>query len=66
MATGYLQAGGIRMTGRRLRSEEVVTLTVLSEKGACNAEIARLLGVTEGMVRYHRTKLCSVFRGAGS
>jgi transposase len=45
------------MKGRRLRREEVVTLTVLTEKGANNAEIARLLGVTEGTVRYHRTKL---------
>lgn len=44
------------MRGQRLRREEIVTLMVLTEKGASNTEIAKLLGVTEGTVRYHRTK----------
>jgi transposase len=37
----------------RLRGEEVVTIQVLAEKGAKNTEIARVMGVTEGTVRYH-------------
>lgn len=38
---------------RRLREEEVVTVQVLAEKGQNHCEIARVLGVTEGAVRYH-------------
>jgi hypothetical protein len=38
---------------RRLRKEEVVTVQVLAEKGQNHCEIARVLGVTEGAVRYH-------------
>ena len=38
---------------RRLSSEEVVTIEVLSEKGQNHCEIARTLGVSEGTVRYH-------------
>lgn len=37
----------------RLRREEVVTIEVLSEKGENHCEVARLLGVSEGTVRYH-------------
>ncbi|NJN63604.1 MAG: IS21 family transposase [Acidobacteria bacterium] len=36
----------------RLRREEIVTLGVLAERGQNHCEIARLLGVTEGAVRY--------------
>jgi transposase len=38
---------------RRLRKEEVVTVQVLAEKGQNHCEIARVMGVTEGTVRYH-------------
>ncbi|HKI04016.1 MAG TPA: sigma factor-like helix-turn-helix DNA-binding protein [Thermoanaerobaculia bacterium] len=37
----------------RLRREGIVTIQVLSEKGQNHSEIARVLGVTEGTVRYH-------------
>ena len=37
----------------KLRKEDVVTLHVLKEKGSSNTKIARVLGVTEGAVRYH-------------
>jgi transposase len=37
----------------RLRREEVVTIQVLSEKGENHCQVARVLGVTEGTVRYH-------------
>lgn len=37
----------------RLRREDVVTIQVLSEKGQNHCEIARVLGITEGTVRYH-------------
>jgi hypothetical protein len=37
----------------RLRREEVVTIHVLAEKGEKKTDIARVLGVTEGTVRYH-------------
>lgn len=37
----------------RLRREEVVTIKVLSEKGENHCQVARLLGVSEGAVRYH-------------
>jgi transposase len=43
----------------RLGREEVVTLHVLARKGKTNSEIARVLGVTEGAVRYHRRRLAS-------
>lgn len=45
------------MRGRRLREEEVVTLKVLLEKGVPNTEIGRVLGVSEGAVRYHGRKI---------
>lgn len=35
-----------------LRREEIVTIKVLSEKGENNCQVARLLGVSEGTVRY--------------
>ena len=38
---------------RKLSEEEIVTLKVLHAKGQSNCEIAQLLGVTEGAVRYH-------------
>lgn len=41
---------------RRLRREEIVTLGVLAEKRQSNCEIARVLGVTEGTIRYHRKR----------
>jgi len=37
----------------RLRSEEIVTIRVLAEKGASHCAIGRTLGVAEGTVRYH-------------
>jgi transposase len=37
----------------RLRKEEIVTLQVLSEKGESHCQVAQVLGVTEGAVRYH-------------
>lgn len=37
----------------KLRSEEIVTLGVMKDKGVSNCQIARTLGVTEGNVRYH-------------
>jgi transposase len=37
----------------RLRREEVVTIEVLSDKGENHSAVARMLGVTEGAVRYH-------------
>lgn len=37
----------------RLRKEEIVTLRVLSERGASHSLVARQLGITEGTVRYH-------------
>jgi len=44
------------MRGRRMSREEIVTLKVLSGKGKSNQEVARILGVTEGAVRYHKRK----------
>lgn len=46
----------------RLRREEIVTIEVLSEKGQSHCEIARVLGVTEGTVRYHLRRAAA---GAG-
>lgn len=37
----------------KLRSEEIVSLKVLVDKGLSNCEVGRTLGVTEGDVRYH-------------
>lgn len=43
----------------KLRPEELVTLTILSQKGQSNAQIARTLGVTKGAVRYHLRRLAA-------
>jgi DNA-binding CsgD family transcriptional regulator len=37
----------------RLSKEEIVTLQVLGAKGRTKTEIAAVLDVTEGTVRYH-------------
>ena len=37
----------------KLSKEEIVTITVLKEKGETNQAIGRRLGVSEGAVRYH-------------
>lgn len=37
----------------QLSKEEIVTLVTLKSKGQSHCEIARMLGVTEGAVRYH-------------
>lgn len=37
----------------KLRPEEIVTLSVLKNKGQSNLQIAQTLGVSEGTVRYH-------------
>ena len=37
----------------KLGKEQIVTLGVLQEKGQSNSATARVLGVTEGAVRYH-------------
>lgn len=42
-----------------LRREEIVTINVLSEKGENNCQVARLLGVSEGTVRYHLRRTAS-------
>lgn len=44
------------MKAGRMCKEELVTLKVLLSKGKSNTEIAAILGVTEGTVRYHRNK----------
>jgi len=43
----------------RLSKEEIVTLQVLDEKEKTKTEIASLLGVTEGTVRYHLKRMQS-------
>ena len=43
----------------RLESEARMTIRVLSARGATQSEIARLLGVTEGAVRYHARRMAS-------
>lgn len=40
----------------KLSKEQVMTISVLSEKGVANREAARLLGVSEGTIRYHRRR----------
>jgi transposase len=40
----------------KLRREELVTLAVLAKHGQSNGQIAEVLGVTEGAVRYHRRR----------
>lgn len=42
-----------------LRREEIVTIKVLSEKGENNCQEARVLGVSEGAVRYHLRRSAS-------
>ena len=42
-----------------LRREEIVTIKVLSGKGENNCQVARLLGVSEGTVRYHLGRAAS-------
>jgi transposase len=42
-----------------LRREEIVTIKVLSEKGENNCQVARVLGVSEGTVRYHLRRTAS-------
>ena len=37
----------------KLEREQIVTIRVLSERGQSASQTARLLGVTEGTVRYH-------------
>lgn len=44
----------------KLQKEELVTLAVLANKGQSNGQIAQVLGVTEGAVRYHRRRQGSV------
>ena len=40
----------------RLSREDRMTIEALSRRGQSNRELARLLGVTEGAVRYHRRR----------
>lgn len=40
----------------KLKPEHLVTLKDLSEQGASNSQLARVFGVTEGAVRYQRSK----------
>jgi len=40
----------------KLRKEELVTLAVMAKKGQSNGQIAHVLGVSEGAVRYHRRR----------
>ncbi len=41
----------------RLDTEARMTIKALAARGASNSHIARLLGVTEGAVRHHRTRM---------
>ena len=43
----------------RLRQEARMTIRVLNERGAMGSEVARLLGVSEGAVRYHVKRMGS-------
>ena len=40
----------------KLSREARMSIKVLTEKGVSNREVARLLGVREGCVRYHRRR----------
>lgn len=42
---------------KRLGPNEIVTINTLIEKEQSNVEIARIMGLTEGAVRYHRRRL---------
>jgi len=44
---------------KHLPREEIVTIQVLNEKGENNCQMARLLGVSEGTVRYHLGRAAS-------
>ncbi|MFP4477620.1 MAG: sodium:solute symporter family transporter [Desulfatibacillaceae bacterium] len=54
------------MRGQRLSREEIVTLNVLSGKNRSNVEIAGILGVTEGAVRYQKRKAAQRVREAAA
>jgi len=41
----------------RLDQEARMTIKTLSARGATSSEVARLLGVTEGAVRYHVARM---------
>jgi len=41
----------------RLNREARMTIKSLTDRGVCKSEIARLLGVTEGAVRYHADRM---------
>ena len=43
----------------RLDEEARMTIKALSARGSTRSEIARLLGVTEGAVRYHAKRMAS-------
>ena len=43
----------------RLDPEARMTIKALSARGATRSEVARLLGVTEGAVRYHARRMAS-------
>lgn len=44
----------------RLDEEARMTIKALSARGSTRSEIARLLGVTEGAVRYHAKRMVSI------
>ena len=54
------------MADRRLTKEEIVTLNTLIEKKASNSAISRILGTSEGAVRYHRKKRSLTSPGNGN
>lgn len=43
----------------KLSWEERMTIRVMTEKGISNREAARLLGISEGAVRYHRRRMAT-------
>jgi predicted ArsR family transcriptional regulator len=43
----------------RLDTEARITIKVLSSRGTTTSDIARILGVTEGTVRYHLERMHS-------
>lgn len=47
------------VTMGRLDAEAKRTMTFLARKGHSNSEVARLLGVTEGAVRYHAKRMAA-------